>query len=134
MGLLGFGRRGSEDIEDDLEFFETRHKLVIYNEDQRTCEIHNVTTVDEKSVIAVGKHVVDKESCQVYSGENGLVYTYKAPADIIAETARLAKLEQSMVLQQITQYKEPFKENPNLDMKFWALAALLFVAIIAAAF
>lgn len=130
MGL--FSRK--DELEEELEFFDTRHKLVIFNEDQRTCEIHAVTTVDEKSVIAAGKHVVDKESCSVYSGEHGLIYAFKAPATILVETARLAQLEKSMVLQQITQYKEPIKENPNLDMKFWALAALLFVAIIAAAF
>ena len=130
MGL--FSKRVVDD--EELEFFDTRHKLIIFNEDQRTCEVHPVTTVDEKSVIAAGRHVVDKESCAIYSGENGLVYAYKAPAHIIAETQRLAKLEQSIVLQQITNYREPIKENPNLDFTKWALFGLLFVAIIVAAF
>lgn len=128
--MLKFGKK-EKNIE---EYFETDHRLVVFNEDKRTCDIVQVTNITDVSIISAGRYSVPKADCEVTTSEEGLVFFYRAPSRVIQEVERLARLEQSIVLTQITQYKTEPKENPNLDMKFWAIAFLLFVAIIAAAF
>lgn len=120
--------------EEEETFFETEHRLIVYNMDQLTTDIYIVTTVDDEKVIAAGRCAVPKADCTVTVSEFGRVYTYQAPNNVIEETERLAKLEQSIVLQQLTNYKAPKEPNPNLDFMKWALVGLLFVAIIVAAF
>lgn len=120
--------------EDELDFFETNHRLIVYNTEQHTADICMVTDVTDTHVIAAGKYSIPKEDLSVHSSEKGRVYTLNAPTHIVTEVERLARLEKSIVLQQITNYKPPEVENPNLDMKYWALAVLLFIAIIVSAF
>ncbi|MEA0565517.1 hypothetical protein [Lysinibacillus irui] len=115
-------------------FLDLDDRLIVYENDGHTCEIYYVTEVNDEAVIAAGRAVVPKGDCDVRTSSEGRVWLYNAPKKHVHEVERLAQLEKSMVLQKITDYKPEPKENPNLDMKFWALAALLFVAIIAAAF
>ena len=119
--------------QDELNF-ETDDRLIIYDLEQRTTDIYFVTSVDDEKVIAAGRAVVPKADCIVTVSEIGRVYTYNAPTELIVEVERLARLEQSIVLQQLTSYTEPIKDNPNTDLTKWALFGLLFVAIIVAAF
>ena len=119
---------------EEENFLDLDDRLVIYESDGHNCEIYYVTEVSDEAVIAAGRAVVPKQDCHVSTSSEGRIWLYNAPKAHVHEVERLARLEQSMVLQQITNYKPEPKENPNLDMKFWALAALLFVAIIAAAF
>lgn len=123
-----------DDKFDDLDVFETDHRLIVYNLDQRTTDICVVTAVTDEHVIAAGRYSIPKSDCTVTSSELGRVFTFEAPNNVITEVERLARLEQSIVLQQLTNYKEPQVENPNLDLTKWALVGLLFVAIIVAAF
>lgn len=118
----------------DVDFFESDDRLIVFDDDKRTSDIVYITDVTDSAVISAGKYSVPKADCEVTTSPEGRVYFYRAPSKIIQEVERLAKLEQSIVLHQITNYKPPIKENPNLDMKYWALAVLLFVAIIVAAF
>ena len=127
MGL--FNKKQSDEMN-----FETDDRLIIYDLEKRTTDIYFVTTVDDEKVIAAGRAVVPKSDCIVTVSEIGRVYTYNAPTEMIVEVEKLAKLEQSIVLQQLTNYTEPIKDNPNLDFTKWALFGLLFVAIIVAAF
>lgn len=127
MGL--FNKKQNDEMN-----FETDDRLIIYDLEKRTTDIYFVTTVDDEKVIAAGRAVVPKSDCIVTVSEIGRVYTYNAPTEMIVEVEKLAKLEQSIVLQQLTNYTEPIKDNPNLDFTKWALFGLLFVAIIVAAF
>lgn len=120
---------------DEEEFtLDTEHRLVVFDDDKLTVDIVYITEINDSGIVAAGKYVVPQDDCEVAKSPDGLVYFYRAPKESVQETQRLARLEQSIVLSQITQYKPAQKENPNLDMKFWAIAFLLFVAIIAAAF
>ncbi|QTB25013.1 hypothetical protein J1907_23755 (plasmid) [Lysinibacillus sphaericus] len=119
---------------EEEHFLDLDDRLIVWNEENHSCEIHYVTEVSDESVIVAGRFVAPKELCNVATSSEGRVYIYQAPAVAIQHIESLAKLEQSMVLQQITNYKPEPKENPNLDFKHWALVGLLFVAIIAAAF
>lgn len=112
------------------EFYETDDRLVVYDADRRICNMYYITHIDDESVMAAGKVKVPKDDCQVANSEEGLVYLYNAPTEIIKETERLARLEESIVLRQITQYEEPEVPNPNMDLFKWALVVLLIVAII----
>lgn len=125
-----FGKNGK----DDVDFFESDDRLILFDEEKRTSDIVRITDITDTAVMCAGRYSVPKADCEVTTSPEGRVYFYRAPSKVIEEVERLAKLEQSIVLQQLTNYKEPVKENPNLDMKFWGLAALLFVAIIVAAF
>lgn len=116
--------------ENPEEFYETDDRLVVYDADRRICNMYYITHVDDESVMAAGKAKVPKEDCQVANSDEGLVYLYNAPTEIIKETERLARLEESIVLRQITQYEEPEVPNPNMDLFKWALVVLLIVAII----
>lgn len=119
---------------EEENFLDLDDRLIVWNEENLSCDIHYVTEVNDESVIVAGRFVAPKKLCSVATSSEGRVYMYQAPAVAIEHIETLAKLEQSIVLQNITNYKPEPKENPNLDMKFWALAGLLFVAIIAAAF
>jgi len=119
---------------EEENFLDLEDRLIVYENDGHNCEIYYVTEVNEEAVIAAGRAVVPKGDCSVSTSSEGRIWLYNAPKAHVHEVERLARLEGSMVLRQITNYKPEPVENPNLDMKFWALAALLFVAIIAAAF
>ena len=109
-------------------------RLVVIDTDQRTSEIVYLDEIIDTHVQATGRYVVPKEECEVTTSPEGRVWIVKANTHIITELQRLAKLEQSIVLRQLTNYKPPVVENPNTDMFKWALFVLLFVAIIVAAF
>lgn len=125
-----FGKSGATDV----DFVGLDDRLIVCDTSKKTVDIMNVDEVNDVSVMVQGHYVIPKEDCHVHTSPKGRVYIYQAPTEFILETERLARLEQSIVLSHITNYREPKVDNPNLDMKFWAIAALLFVAIIAAAF
>lgn len=128
MGMFNKKRKEEEN------FLDLDDRLVVYENDGHNCEIYYVTEVNDESVIVAGRAVVPKGDCVVSTSSEGRIWLYDAPKKHVHEVERLARLERSMVLQQITNYKPEPPVNPNLDLKFWALAILLFVAIIAAAF
>lgn len=121
-------------VEEELDLFDTGDRLIIYNTDQRTVDIVPVTGVTDTQVESIGRYIIPKQDVSVHVSDFGRVYTFEAPQKIVEETERLARLEQSIVLKQITNYKPEEEINPNSDLYKWALIFLLFVAIIAAAF
>lgn len=127
--MLGFGKKAVDEFEDDL-----RDRLVIVDMEKHTSDIVYVTDVTDTHVQSRGSYAVPVDDCDVFSSRDGRVYLLKADTRYIQETKRLAALEQSIVLNKITEYKPARVENPNMDITRWVLFGLLFVAIIAAAF
>lgn len=124
-----FGRKKDDDI------FDIYGELVVYNADKRTVDRVPIDDISDTHVTSTGRYSVPKEDLSIHVSTDGtVVYTLEAPEFYVQETERLAKLERSIVLTQITQFKPPVEDNPNTDMRFWALAVLLFVAIIASVF
>lgn len=119
---------------EEENFLDLDDRLVVYENDGHNCEIYYVTEVNDESVVVAGRVVAPKGDCSVSTSSEGRIWLYNAPKAHVHEVERLARLEKSIVLKHITNYKPEPKENPNLDLKYWALAGLLFVAIIAAAF
>lgn len=120
---------------DKEEFFETStDRLIVMDVDKRTADVVFIDDVNDQAVTSTGRYKVPRADCDVFTSSEGLVYVLKSDTQYVSETQRLAALERSVVLSQITMYKPEEKPNPNLDMRFFVVAALLFVAIIAAAF
>lgn len=114
--------------EDDFAF-ETRDILIVFDDEQKTSDICTISHIDHESVIVAGKYKVPILDCVVTTGLDGRNYFYNAPTQSIVETKRLADLERSMVLEQITNYRPPVIPG-SLDWVKVILAILLFIAII----
>lgn len=116
--------------EADEDFFaETDDLIVIFDDENKTSVIERVSEIRSGAIYVTGKHAVPVEDVEMTNGVEGRIFFYRAPADSIKETRRLAQLEQSMVLSQITAYKPP--EMPNtLDWTKLLLFGLIFVALI----
>ena len=126
---MGFFNKKENDI-----FELSSDRVVVIDVEKRTSDVVYIDDVDDQSVTATGRYKVPRADCDVFTSSEGLMYILKAETQYITETIRLAALERSVVLKQLTQYKPEPKENPNLDMFKWAIVFLLFVAIIVAAF
>lgn len=109
------------------EYYEDR--LVVIESDSTVCEIYDNVTIDEDSLNASGARdlKVPKADCIVKVSETGRVWIYNAPEQHVANTERLAALERSMVLKQLTMYKPEDPQNPNSDLRFWAVVGICIV-------
>lgn len=117
--------------EDEDYFAETDDVLVIFDDENKTSVIERVSEIREGAIYVTGKHAVPVEDVEVTNGVEGRIFFYRAPAQSIAETKRLAALEQSMVLSQITAYKPPQPPN-SMDWTkamLFGLVALGFITI-----
>jgi hypothetical protein len=123
MGLLNRKK------EDEEYTFETSDILIVFDDEKRTSDIKRITEIDGESVIAAGHYKIPLEDCEVTTGQEGRNFFYRAPSQSIKETQRLAALEQSMVLTQITAYKPPVPPN-TMDWTKGLLFGLVFIAFI----
>lgn len=110
-------------------FAETDDVIVIFDNENKTSVIERVSEIRDGAIYVTGKHAVPIEDVEITNGIEGRIFFYRAPAQSVAETRRLAALEQSMVLNQITAYRPP--ELPNsMDWTKALLFGLVFVAFI----
>ncbi|MDG5787778.1 hypothetical protein QA612_09725 [Evansella sp. AB-P1] len=116
-------KRKKEDM-----FEETSDLLIIFDNDLKTSDVQRVTHIDEESVEVTGIYKVPLQDCEVTNGIEGRNFFYRAPSQSVQEVKRLAQLEKSMVLQQITSYKPPREEG--VDITKIGLMILIFVAFI----
>lgn len=119
-------KKKKEDVFEDLE---TDDLLIIFDNDNKTSKIERVSYIKDGTIYVTGRHAIPEADTVMTNGDEGRVFFYKAPEQSIAETRRLAQLEKSMVLNQITAYKPP--EQPNsMDWTKVLLFGLVFVAFI----
>ena len=119
---------GKRDDEDEFEF-ETSDLLIVFDDENRTSDINRVTAVSDGAVIVAGHYKVPIGDCEITTGREGRNFFYRAPSQSIKETERLAKLEMSMVLEQVTAYRQPVPNN-GLDATKIVLFGLIFVAFV----
>ena len=115
--------------EDDEYIFETSDLLIVFDDEKKISDINRVTAVDEDAVIVAGLYKVPLEDCEITTGKEGRNFFYRAPSKSITETQRLAQLEISTVLEQVTAYRPPVPPN-NLDGTKIILFGLILVAFI----
>lgn len=114
----------------DEEFFaETDDVIVVFDDDNKTSVIERISYIKDGVIYVTGKHAVPLEDAVLTNGVEGRIFFYKAPEESVVETRRLAALERSMVLNQITAYKTPV-EPSSMDWTKALLFGLIFVAFI----
>lgn len=123
MALNPFKKK---ETEEDFFNLETDDLLIVFDEQKRTSDIRNISEITEESVTVVGYYKVPLEDCIITTGQLGRNFFYRAPSQSIKETERLARLEQSMVLSQITSYKPPVLPN-SMD---WTKGLLFFMLVV----
>lgn len=112
-------------------------RVVILREDM-TADIATVYEVDDARLVAASAGQDYIIPCadvkQTYIGPAGRIYVLGADVDYINDTVRLAALEKSTVLGQITQYAKPVidpKKDLNLGkIMQWVLIGVLVLAVI----
>lgn len=117
------------------EFPDPRDKLIIIN-DNGTADIASVYDQDHERVMAssaTGEYSVPLADLKAYAGSRGIIYTYPATHENIEDCQRLAELEKSIVLRQITQYEKPDPMDSKLDFKQVFLYILIFILVIVVA-
>lgn len=125
--LIMFGLLKRKD--DDDFTFETSDLLIIFDDEKRTSDVMRVTGITADSVMVEGYYKVPLEDCEITNGKEGRNFFYRAPSQSIKETERLARLEESMVLSQITAYRPPVPPT-SMDWTKGLLFALVFIAFI----
>lgn len=124
MGL--FKKKTAE--EEEFEFL-TNDLLIVFNQDKKTSDVAHVSEVTDEAVLVDGKYKVPIEDCEITTGKDGRNFFYRAPAQSITETERLARLEMSTVIKQMTSYQEPNVPN-GLDAMKIMLVGVIVVALI----
>lgn len=128
--MLGFFRGFFRKRDNDDDFsFETSDLLIVFDDEKKISDINRVTAVDEDAVIVAGLYKVPLADCEITTGKEGRNFFYRAPSKSVTETERLAKLEMSTVLEQVTAYRPPVPPT-NLDGTKIFLFGLVFVAFI----
>jgi len=112
------------------EFFpETNDLLIVFDHENKTSDIQRVSEIREGVIYVTGKYAIPLLDCEITTGAEGRNFFYKAPSRSIQETQRLAELEKSMVLKQITAYKPP--QPPGvMDAQKWILNGMVILAFI----
>ena len=118
-----FKRKKEEFLED------TNDVLIVFDSDTLTSDIQHITDIDEESVTVRGMYKVPYADCIITNSQGGRNFFYKAPAQSVEETRRLAHLEKSIVLKQITQYK-PSAPEGGADFTKIALVGLVGLSIL----
>src|SRR5690625_217237 len=124
--------RKKDDEENEFNI-QTDDILIVFDSDNLTSDINYITYIDDESVTVDGLYKVPIADCDITTGRNGRNFFYKAPQKSIQETERLARLEKSIVLTQITAYEPPLMPN-SIDWIKGLLFAMLFLAFIIIAF
>ncbi|MGG5253524.1 hypothetical protein ACQYAD_08515 [Neobacillus sp. SM06] len=114
----------------DDEFFpDTNDILVVFDDENKTSDIQRISEIREGTIYVTGKYAIPLDDCEVTTGAEGRNFFYRAPSQSIFETQRLAVLEQSLVLNQITAYRPPILPT-SMDWTKGLLFALVFIAFI----
>lgn len=111
----------------DEIFPETSDILIVFDNDKKTSDIQRINEFTETSAIVTGKYNVPIEDCEITNSIEGRNFFYRAPSRSVEETKRLAQLEKSIVLTQITNYRK-VDEEQKTDMTKMLLIITIMIA------
>lgn len=112
-----------------------RDRIVILEEDG-TADIATVFDTDDQAIFAASaaqEYSIPAGTAKSYVGPNGRIYVLAASPDFVRETKRLAELEKSIVLRQITHYQTETDEKKKIKLReimLYVLVAVLLLAVI----
>lgn len=112
-----------------------RDRVVIIDENG-TADIAMVYQEDDISIYAdsaVQDYSIPLADLTSYVGSSGRIYMLKAESDYVRDTKRLAALEKSIVLRQVTQFVHPKGDAPGINIRqilMYALIGILLLAVV----
>lgn len=118
------------------EPYEPRDVLVVFREDG-TAEIAPVMDINDERIYAEsydGNYSVPIGDVKSYTGRKGRVFLFPSTIENVTDCQRIAALERSTVLRQITHFAEESPVSAKLPMGkiiFGALAVLLLIILLA---
>lgn len=116
-----------------------RDRIVIF-EESGTADIATVIDTDDQAIYAasaVHEYAIPiGDIKKVYVGPSGRIYTLFADSDYVRDTERLAELEKSIVLRQITHFQKPAAEpqSSGLNLRSILLYAMIGILLLAVIF
>jgi hypothetical protein len=110
------------------------HDVLVILSSNGTAEIAPVLEINEERILAYGEveYSVPIGEAKVYIGRRGRIFTYPASEENITDTKRIAALERSTVLRQITMFeKERMSPAGKLPLgKLMLIGAIVLIVII----
>ncbi|WP_232700222.1 hypothetical protein [Brevibacillus daliensis] len=128
--MFSFLRR-NEETED--EPILVRDRVVLFDDEKRTCEIYQVEAINEERIRA-GEKSIPLADLELRLSSQGRVFVMNAPTRIMEATENLARVEMNTIIRQIAQYKKPedLLATKGIDfMKIGLLVALVITTFIA---
>lgn len=119
----------------DKEDYDLVHtdRVIVFDHDQKTCQILKVEEVTEEVVKTLAK-TFPRPDLELTISEEGRVWFFRAPSEIIACTEHLAQVEKNTIIRQIAQYKKPIEELGKTDWtKMFLIGGIILMGIVAAA-
>ncbi|MBE3553575.1 MAG: hypothetical protein IMW85_00885 [Thermicanus sp.] len=110
---------------------ETMDTIVIFDTESGMADIRPVLSVDHEKVQAEGYSVPIGDT-KAFTGRRGRIFAVNAPADATSDYRRIAELEKSTVLRQITRYTDNTKDQPIDFLKYILIGIIAVMAIILA--
>ncbi len=117
--------------------YEPQDLLVIVSDEDRTLRIAPVEHVDGEAIYAAsaidGRYSVPLADAQAYTGSRGRIYLTGYSLENIQDCQRLAMLERSIVLRQITHFAPEYAEatrSPLLKILLIGGAVLFFFILL----
>lgn len=111
-------------------------KLVVIDADG-TADIATVFTIDDNHLEAESinhDYSIPLADCKTFVGPMGRIFVLQADNDYVSDTRRLAALEKSIVLRQVTQFDKDREVKKGIDYKQIALYALIGVLLLGVLF
>ncbi|MED2258282.1 hypothetical protein ABEO98_21630 [Brevibacillus parabrevis] len=122
-----------------FEFLKTEEKptqlqdrVIIFDEDQKTCEILKVEAMNEE-VVRTADRTIPRADLSLTLSKQGRVFVLNGSTKYIEHTEHLARVEKNTIIRQIAQYNKPMTDLKTDWTKLALLGALVLVSIIAAA-
>src|SRR5690625_6512646 len=116
---------------DDYDLVMT-DRVIVFDNDQKTCQILQATEVTEEVVRKLAK-TFPRQDLELSISQEGRVWFFRAPSNVIDSTEHLAQVEKNTIIQQIAQYKKPVDEAHKSDWTKGALiAGIIIMGIVAA--
>lgn len=96
------------------DWAETNDILIVFDDEKKTSDIKRINKIDSETIWVDGIYKIPLLDCEVTNSEEGRNFFYRAPSESIRNVRRIAELEKTTVLQQITSFKPAQPPKPNL--------------------
>lgn len=114
-----------------------RDRLVIV-EENGTADIATVYDIDDQAVYAasnVQDYAIPVGDLRSFVGPAGRIFLLAADPDYVRDTERLAALEKSTVLRQVTHFQKPQEEaGPGIKIRDILTYGLIFILVLGVIF